>query len=242
MTITRLGNRLSELEEAADHPDTADHARQQIAKLENLTSELKSIHFQVIDLIDAEDERSLEREQEYLDKLDDDVMSFVFRLQRLSQAKPNPHTPAVSHRTMLSRKLLRLERSISSTRDELNSMHEDVDVSLIEAHRERLSDNKKELAVIFEELLALGLDDADELFVQHGNLEKLLFGCSHKARQLLVSPSGSNATSAVEGNGVKLPKLDVPTFDGDILNWRQFWEQFSVSVHSRARICLMLRS
>ena len=44
---------------------------------------------------------------------------------------------------------------------------------------------------------------------------------------------GSATTPVVEGKGVKLPKLHVPTFDGDILNWRQFWEQFSVSIHDR---------
>ena len=32
-------------------------------------------------------------------------------------------------------------------------------------------------------------------------------------------------------NGVKLPKLEVTVFDGDILHWKSFWEQFSVSVH-----------
>ena len=31
--------------------------------------------------------------------------------------------------------------------------------------------------------------------------------------------------------GAKLPKLEVPTFNGDILNWKGFWEQFCLSVH-----------
>ena len=30
---------------------------------------------------------------------------------------------------------------------------------------------------------------------------------------------------------VKLPKLDVPTFSGNILQWLTFWEQFSVAIH-----------
>jgi len=32
---------------------------------------------------------------------------------------------------------------------------------------------------------------------------------------------------------VKLPKLDVPTFNGNILQWLTFWEQFSVAIHDR---------
>ena len=35
----------------------------------------------------------------------------------------------------------------------------------------------------------------------------------------------------MDGKGVKLPKYEVPTFDGNLLNWRSFWEQFCVSVH-----------
>ena len=47
----------------------------------------------------------------------------------------------------------------------------------------------------------------------------------------LLQPKASPA--AADSKGIKLPKLEVPTFDGDILNWRTFWEQFCVSVHDR---------
>ena len=39
-----------------------------------------------------------------------------------------------------------------------------------------------------------------------------------------------------ESKGVRLPKLDVPTFDGNILNWRSFLEQFCISVHDRSSL------
>ena len=32
--------------------------------------------------------------------------------------------------------------------------------------------------------------------------------------------------------GVNLPQIEVPTFDGTILNWRPFWEQFQAAVHN----------
>ena len=28
----------------------------------------------------------------------------------------------------------------------------------------------------------------------------------------------------------------MPTFDGDIMNWRRFWEQYEVSIHSRTHL------
>ena len=42
--------------------------------------------------------------------------------------------------------------------------------------------------------------------------------------------------STQEPKGVRLPKLEVSTFDGNVLNWTTFWEQFFVSVHSRTNI------
>ena len=33
-----------------------------------------------------------------------------------------------------------------------------------------------------------------------------------------------------------MPKLDVPTFDGEILNWQKFWDQFVVAVHERKNV------
>jgi len=34
--------------------------------------------------------------------------------------------------------------------------------------------------------------------------------------------------------GAKLPKLEVPTFNGDILKCKSFWDQLSVSIHKRS--------
>ena len=31
---------------------------------------------------------------------------------------------------------------------------------------------------------------------------------------------------------LKLPKLELKPFDGDIMNWKPFWEQFNASIHS----------
>ena len=33
-----------------------------------------------------------------------------------------------------------------------------------------------------------------------------------------------------------MPKLSILKFDGDVLNWRTFWEQFGVSIHSRTQL------
>jgi len=76
------------------------------------------------------------------------------------------------------------------------------------------------------------LEESDELFTTYSKLDKLMFSCCLKIKKLLkgtdtVSPPPSDF------KGVKLPKVEVPSFDGNILNWTSFWEQFCVSVHNR---------
>ena len=72
-------------------------------------------------------------------------------------------------------------------------------------------------------------------------VEKALFECSLELRRLLQpnQPKDSSdiiSTETSTSRGVKLPKIDVPTFDRNILNWRTFWEQFSVAVHNHDNI------
>jgi hypothetical protein len=45
-------------------------------------------------------------------------------------------------------------------------------------------------------------------------------------KKLIIASRPETTTSAVDGRGVKLVKLDVPSLDGNILHWKQFWEQF----------------
>jgi len=32
---------------------------------------------------------------------------------------------------------------------------------------------------------------------------------------------------------MKLPKLNLPTFDGDILRWQEFWDMYNSAVHKQ---------
>ena len=39
--------------------------------------------------------------------------------------------------------------------------------------------------------------------------------------------------SKAEALRIRLPKINIPSFDRNILNWASFWEQFEVAVHSQ---------
>ena len=59
----------------------------------------------------------------------------------------------------------------------------------------------------------------------------MIFDVGLKIRRLLHVP-----VAVVYRDGIKPPKNDVITFDGDIINWRRFWEQCEVSIHSRTNL------
>ena len=107
-----------------------------------------------------------------------------------------------------------------------------LNVCLFQLYEERLTDLRKDLESLQRDLLSVDLDEGDELITSQVDLEKLiLFGCSSKVRKLLQSQSEESSTASADNKGVKLPKLEVPKFDGNILNWITFWEQFNVSVY-----------
>ena len=43
---------------------------------------------------------------------------------------------------------------------------------------------------------------------------------------------GSNVTASFSQHFHKLPKLNLPTFDGDVLEWQAFWDSYETSVHT----------
>ena len=57
-----------------------------------------------------------------------------------------------------------------ATADGLGASGIEHDLSLVELHREQLIDVKKTLASIHDNLLALDLEDDDDLFIQHTKL------------------------------------------------------------------------
>ena len=46
----------------------------------------------------------------------------------------------------------------------------------------------------------------------------------------------SYTTSTPTCEGIKLPKIDVPSFDGNILHWQTFWDQFCISLHHHTNL------
>ena len=52
--------------------------------------------------------------------------------------------------------------------------------------------------------------------------------------ETIKSTSGSSVGTA-ERN-FNLPILEIPTFNGNILKWQEFWDQFETSIHNNESI------
>ena len=71
------------------------------------------------------------------------------------------------------------------------------------------------------------------------NNEKLrisdfIFSLGLKINKFLSYPKEAPIKPVREG--IRLPKIAVPTFDGDPLKWMNFWEQFEISTHSKEQL------
>jgi len=227
-SITRLGTRVKELESKSVDHTTVDVAQRLKEKLETLDSEFSTHHYALIDAID--DVESLEEEQEVLDEHDDAVSLLTTLLQRIIKTCSTPQS--VDTRKIQARKLLHLDRDLSTMQDEIAALStHPKDTCLIQQYADRLAEFKTELKGVHECFLSLDLEEHDELFTTYTKLDKLIFSCCLEIKKLLKGTD--TVSSPSDFKGVKLPKLEVPSFDGNILNWTSFWEQFCVSVHNR---------
>ena len=80
-TVTRLGNRLRELESDPEVAGVSDHAKQLLVKLDEADSYFKSLHYQVLDLMDESNDEALKKEQDILDQHEDAVAALILRIQ-----------------------------------------------------------------------------------------------------------------------------------------------------------------
>ena len=62
-------------------------------------------------------------------------------------------------------------------------------------------------------------------------LDKAIFKLGLQIKRQLSDLSSSEPKDLVS-SGVKLLRIEVSTFDGNIVNWIIFWKQFEAAIHS----------
>ena len=231
-SITKLGNKTNDLEAAEHDYIVMSHAAQLLKRLETYDADYRSHHTAIIDALES-DEATVP-EQEELDRHDEDVTDLTIRLQVLSAA---PISAVTDGRTLALCQLAQLQAKLTAIGDDISTLAADPnDVPLVYLYQEQLVEFKRELFDIRNNVISITVDDSDPLNDTIKRQEKLIFDMSVTVKRLLYSPSTEAlvpTTPETPTRGVNLPKIEIATFNGDLLSWQTFWEQFDVSIHSR---------
>ena len=107
------------------------------------------------------------------------------------------------------------------TRAELDEHGHDMDTYMLQEQEESFEDSKLELKKISRDLLFV--EDVGELEGRVTTLERLLRALKTDVKRLA---GRKEEKSPLPASGAIM--VEVPTFDGNILNWQNFWEQFEV--------------
>ena len=240
-SITRLNTRLTELETKVHEPSTLSHAQKLSAKLDSLDSEFKVHHYGIIDTIPDDDhvDETMTKEQDELDQHDTNIANLSIRLEELvrkSSSKAESAAYKIASRSLAS--LRDRLTVISSALTKLSGASEEI--HLVEQYQEQVSDLKRELSDTRRNVISSCTHEESETFINSSivDIDKLLFDVGLTLKKLAVkapfTPDKATVDSALENKMIKLPKLDIPTFDGNLLHWLTFWEQYCVAIHDRA--------
>lgn len=238
-SLTNIAKKVTEIEALDDKVEASRRAQRLSKRITELDGEFKTIQYQIMSAIADSDRATITAEQTTLDKHDDELDDLSVRLQALMEDEAHDDT---REERSISRTLSSLKDSLSRITDGLRALTpadgtEDEtmpDELLVQQYQEELSDFKTELTDCRNRLCRLDLHSDNELCTQYSELKASHFDACHSVKKILSSlatPTGNDAAQ-----GLKVPKLEAPTFDGDLLNWTHFWEQFRVSIDQRANL------
>ena len=174
-------------------------------------------------------EEELQREQEVLSQQEEIIEELIIRLRMLLAGGDDERCNA-EIRTA-DRKIRRLGTTLNEMSDKLAALSAAPEhIPVIQQFAEELMSCKDDLKKVSNDLLGLDLEDDHELIKLHSVVKKLYFTCSCTTKRLLnYGPSTTDPKASTDSKVVaKLPKLEVPKFNGDILKWRSFWDMFKV--------------
>ena len=139
-------------------------------------------------------------------------------------------------------------RSLASLRDRLTVISSALaklsgapeEIHMVQQYQEQVLDLKRELSDTRRNVMSSCTHKESDTLINSSivDIKKLLFDVGLTLKKLAVkAPITCDKTTtdpALDSKMIKLPKLDIPTFDGNILHWLTFWEQYCVAIHDRA--------
>ena len=230
--------------------DLAPSDERKIKRLIELTKdhdrEFEQRHVEVLDFYKEEDIDAISSEETIFEEHVDRVTDLIERLgqleDRVKTTQPvmpqasdkgdgRPVVRTISEAEHLSRRLSQVHDSLTKVKSVVFGTKE-TDTCVLEGHEEGLKSIDSDLQGIKRDVLLL--DDYQSLAGKAASLEEALFELRVAIKRLLKKIKTESAVTKEPGlGGVKLPKVSVPTFDGKVLNWKNFWEQFDATIHCK---------
>ena len=107
-----------------------------------------------------------------------------------------------------------------------------MDVCLLEHLEQLVGSLKTKLVTVTGDIMEL--EDRSALLTKEVGIENALMKFSLQIKRLFTEnkirkEKESAVSKLATSEGVNLPSINFPTFDGNILNLRTFWEQFEVT-------------
>ena len=139
-------------------------------------------------------------------------------------------------------KFQQYKEKYESTCEKLTAITEDIEN---EEEKEKMTDENEKHADFLCEVIEAHCElTGYEQFLKEQNsntgqrdskLEELLAVQTKLMHQLVTTAQEKHGETSAHGS-VKLPKLEIPHFDGNILKFRDFWDAFEVCVDSNRRL------
>ena len=73
---------------------------------------------------------------------------------------------------------------------------------------------------------------SDKLQIAFAQLENILSEQNNNGKSSTITTVSLVTNNNPEPSRVRLPKLEIPTFLGDALQWKSFWDQCNATIHS----------
>ena len=230
-SITHLKKLVFKLEakEKLSHKDVLA-VKGSIKRLVNLNADFKRYHCSIINLVE-EDKEVLLEEQAKLNDHEDKLTDLMSRLLDLGVEEEKVATPSVAWSSKpLQKRLGSLSCELQSVKKKTDSLTLGSGFNLSPAQHlaENINELKLELVDISHRLSLLECDDTtlSELAMR---IMESLSDLSLRLKRLEFDQASGLTSASVSGG--KLPKLEVPTFDRNIMNWAALWEQFNALIH-----------
>ena len=209
-----------------------------IEKVQSLDDTFKEYHYIITDEADQD---AVETKQKVLDEHENKVFSCTSRLRLLLDRLEPAAVPTLATDTLqhLRRRLCEVDRELEKIMEDVAGLEAEtgMDRCLLRQLEKRIDGLMSELADVSRDILLLDRG-SEELLEQGSSIKKALYAMDLKVKRLLYEQTSSPKLSGVRHatTGLKLPKISIRTFDGSIMNWSSFWEQFEVSIHKKENL------